>query len=522
MLDLVLRGGYITDGTGAEPFSADLGILGTRVAAVGDLAEAPAREVVDVTGRRVMPGFIDAHSHADTLIGDPDFELAVLRQGVTTVVAGQDGISVAPSSGPAAGQLDRYFAAVNGHRPPELAGGCSVADLLSYYDRRGSLNVAYLVPAGTLRAEVTGFAAGQADAGELKDMAALLEESLAAGAVGLSTGLEYVPGGYADVDELAYLCGLVAEAGGVHVSHLRGYEADARIGMAELRAVAVASGVASHVSHYHGPAALLLPLLAEAADDGVDLTYDTYPYRRGNTILAMIALPRDLQRGSPYETLETLADPATRRELARTWFPAAEDLLSRITLSYVESPEWGWAEGLSLAETAERAGRTVADTVCELITASRLGVGCVVRQPKSNALEDIRALLRQPGHMAGSDGIFTGSHPHPRGWGAFARLLGRHTRDLGDWTWGEAAWHLSGHAAERFGLSDRGFLREGQVADIAVVDPDRIADRADYHDPRSLAEGVDDVIVNGEFVLRHGHRTGARSGRALRRGERPR
>ncbi|GLY18969.1 N-acyl-D-aspartate/D-glutamate deacylase [Kineosporia sp. NBRC 101677] len=517
VLDVLLAGGEIADGSGAEPRRADVGIKDGTIALIGAGDGVEAVRTVDVRGRLLLPGLVDAHSHAEGLIGSPELELACLRQGVTTVVLGQDGVSVAPSSAAAAPELSRYFAAVNGPFPEPLAAGATVAQLLEYYDRRSALNVAYLAPAGTVRASVAGFGAGPADPAP---QAALLEHALDEGAVGLSTGLEYVPGGYAGPDELSALLKVVSRAGGVHVSHIRGYEQDAPRGMAEFLALAAESGVRAHVSHFHGPADLLLPEVSRAHRMGVDLTYDTYPYRRGNTLLAMLALPRSLQDAAPSQTLARLADASVRESLRQEWFPALAELFTRVTLSSV--PAAPWAEGLTVPEAAARAGQTPGDLVCDLILASDLAVACVVQQPAANTPQDIRDLLKQPEHMGSSDGILVGGHPHPRGRGAFARMLARHTRDLGDWTWGQAAVHLSSRACERFGLAGRGRLEEGYAADVAVLEVPALADRATYAEPLRLAEGVELVLVNGQIVLEKGQLTGGRCGRALRRGEKVR
>jgi N-acyl-D-amino-acid deacylase len=514
--DLLLRGGWVVDGTGAPPFRADVAVSGDRIAAVGRLPGAGATAAeLDVTGCYLMPGFIDAHSHADGLADSDDAQLAALRQGITTVLTGQDGLSYAPASAATIEAVSRYFAAVNGPCPAPLAGGCSIADLLAHYDGRTALNVACLAPAGTIRAEVLGFSGAPAGAAQLKAMQALVEQALADGAAGLSTGLEYQPGRFADVAELAGLCAPVAEAGAVYVSHLRGYEADAWRGMRELTGIARRAGVAAHVSHYHGPAGMLTALLDDARASGLDVTFDSYPYLRGSTILGMLALPGEAQAGGPAATLRRLAQPATRQRLARDWFPSIGGVLDRITLSYVASPEWSWAEGVPLTEAATTAGLAPGELVCELLTASELAVGCVFAQPPTNTEADLRTLLRHEAHLAGSDGILLGRWAHPRGWGAFARLLGRHTRELGDWTWGQAAVHLAGHAARRFGLAGRGLLRPGSHADVAVVNPGTVADQADYTRPRRPATGIDHVLVNGRFALRDGELTGDHPGGGL-------
>jgi len=212
VFDLLLRGGWVVDGTGAPPFRADLAVRGDRIAAVGHLpgAGGTAAAELDVTGRYLMPGFIDAHTHADGLADSEDAQLAALRQGITTVLIGQDGVSYAPASAATIKGMSQYFGAVNGPCPAPLAGGCSIAGLLAHYDGRTALNVACLAPAGTIRAEVLGFSGAPASAAQLTAMQALVEQALADGAAGLSTGLEYQPGRFADVAELAALCAPVA------------------------------------------------------------------------------------------------------------------------------------------------------------------------------------------------------------------------------------------------------------------------------------------------------------------------
>lgn len=520
MFDVLLRGGWVVDGSGASPYRADIATSGGRIARLGPLDGAAARTVLDVTDQYVLPGFIDAHVHGDALLAEPDTQLAALRQGVTTYVLGQDGLSFAPASAATARFVSRYFGAVDGPCPPALAGGRTVAGLLSAYDRASALNVAYLAPAGTIRYEVMGARDRPPDAGELAAMRRLVERSLDEGAVGLSTGLDYVPGRFADAAELAALCAPVAAAGRVYVTHMRGYEADAWKGVAEVRRIAESSGVASHISHYHGPAETLAGLVDDARGSGLDLTFDSYPYLRGSTILAMLALPADIQQGGVDATLTLLADTQVRARLAAEWFPSIEDRVGRLTLSYVPDPALSWAEGLPLGEAAARAGRSAPDFVCDLLVACDLVVGCVTTRPPTNSETDVRALLRHEAHMACSDGILLGGRPHPRAWGAFARLLARHTRELGDWSWGEAAAHLAGRAAARFGLADRGLLRERYAADVVVLDPPEVADMATYEKPRELAVGVSYVLVGGKIVLRDGQLTGATPGRALRRGER--
>jgi N-acyl-D-amino-acid deacylase len=342
---------------------------------------------------------------------------------------------------------------------------------------------------------------------------------MVSGAIGLSTGLDYIPSRYADAREIAALCEAIVPDDGVYVTHMRGYGPKAAAGMNEVYEIAKSSGVAAHVSHYNGPADLLIPLMDQGRALGLDLTFDTYPYLAGSTILGMVALPPWVQEGGIEATLERLADPATRARLNREWFSTTTPYpLETTTITMTANPEWRWAEGLKVTEAAARANLAPGDFVCESLLASGMAVGIFGFRAGERTEADVRAILRHPAHMAGSDGIYCGGHPHPRGWGAFARYLGYHTRTLGDYTWSEAVTHLATHAARRFRLSDRGILRPGFVADIAIFDPATVTDRSTYEAGRTLAEGVDHVLVNGTLVLENGEPTGATPGRALRRG----
>ncbi|GAA0949031.1 N-acyl-D-amino-acid deacylase family protein [Nonomuraea longicatena] len=505
--DVIIRGGRVLDGTGAPPYPADVAIEGDRVAAVGRLDGAQAEQELDATGRFVAPGFVDCHAHGDAAVFDPAVQLAALRQGVTTFVLGQDGLSFAPGSASTVAYATRYFTAVNGRLPAE--GPLTVAGLLDGYDRAVALNTAYLLPHGTIRYDVMGPASSRPTREELAAMRTRVERGLSDGAVGLSSGLEYLPGRYADAAELAALC---APLGGLpYVTHMRAYGVNAAVGMAEVREIAERSGAAVHVSHLHGPAPVLLPLVENALTAGLDLTFDTYPYLRGSTILAMVVLPPSVPAAEVDRAIEMLAAP----ELDH-WWDSLSDSWPRLTVSH--APGAAWAEGLTIVQAAERAGMAPADFCKRLLIDTRLEAGCVTARPDEGpeGEESVRRILRHPSHTGGSDGIYVGGHPHPRGWGAFARFLGRHVRELGDWTWQEAVVHLASHPARRFGLADRGLVRAGYAADLVVIDPMTVTDEATYAAPRALATGVDDVFVSGVQALAGGKLTGTVPGRALR------
>ena len=403
--------------------------------------------------------------------------------------------------------MSDYFAAVNGRLPTTAP--WSVGEFLGAFDGLSSVNVAYLAPHGNIRLNVVGTASRAATRDELAAMQRQVEEALDDGAVGLSSGLDYIPSRYADTDELAALCRPVAEAGAVYVTHMRGYGAGAAEGLREVAAIARTSGVAAHVSHLWSKAPAILELLDEERAAGADLTYDAYPYRAGSSLLAMAALPVWVQEGSVDDVIARLVDPAVQRRLR----PPRPDAMR---LSHVEAPAWKWAEGSSVAAAAEQAGLDEAAFVCTILAESRLNVGVILDKGDFDE-EDVRALTRHDAHMASSDGIFVGRYAHPRGWGSFARYLGRHVRELGDLSWVDAVRHLSTAAADRFGLADRGRLTPGAAADVAVFRPDDVVDRATYEEPRVVAEGMVHVLVNGVPVLRDGVPTGATPGRGLRR-----
>ncbi|MFD1541903.1 N-acyl-D-amino-acid deacylase family protein [Nonomuraea guangzhouensis] len=524
--DVIISGGRVLDGTGAPPYRADVAVTGDRVVAVGRLDGAEAASVIDANGRFVAPGFIDCHAHGDAAIFDPAVQLAALRQGVTTFVLGQDGVSFAPGSAATVAYAARYFAAVNGPLSARSrAGGApsdgpftggapsdgalTVAELLQGYDRTVALNAAYLLPHGTIRYDVMGPSSDTPARDELARMLAHVERGLSDGAVGLSSGLEYLPGRYASAEELAALCAPLA--GLPYVTHMRAYGARAGVGMSEVVEIAQRSGTAVHVSHLHGPADVLLPLVEEALAVGVDLTYDSYPYLRGNTILAMVVLPPEVPAAEPERAMEMLSSG----ELD-AWWPGLAQTWPRLTISH--APGLEWAEGLGMVEAAERAGLAPHEFCRHLLIETRLEAGCVTARPDEGpeGEESVRRILRHPAQTGGSDGIYVGGHPHPRGFGAFARFLGRHVRELGDWTWEQAMVHLSSHPARRFGLTDRGLLRRGFAADLVVIDPATVTDLATYEAPRTPATGVSDVLVSGVPVLANGTLTGKTPGRALR------
>ena len=521
---VVLRGGSVIDGPGLR--RADVAIEAETVSEVGRVDARAGDEVVDVSGRLVLPGFIDAHSHADGLLSDPDVTLALLRQGVTTVIGGQDGVSYAPGDGEYASE---YFAAINGRHPTYRGGG--VAAYLASVDGTSALNAGYLVPAGTVRFEVCGRTSLPASEDERRRMRELVAQGMADGALGLSTGLDYTPGIFQDAAEIAALCEPVARAGGVYVTHMGGgYEANTAAGTAEIAEISrltagtTGSRLPVHISHFHADADIVRDQLAELEAAGVDATFDAYPYTRGCTLLGMPLLPPEVSALPASEAVALIADPSRRAELrekctlrAVTSASLGPEWDDMITLAHLAAPELAWAHGLTLREAAVRADVEPIDFALDALAASRLECSAVmaVRSPRTGV--ELARIFAHPGQMGGSDGIFIGAHPHPRAAGSFSLFLREYVRERATWTWSDAVHHLSSSPARRFGLGRRGIVEPGAVADLVIVDPEAVADTATYESPRGHGVGIDDVFVAGIRVLADGERTDALPGRGLRR-----
>jgi N-acyl-D-amino-acid deacylase len=526
---VVLRGGSVVTSDG--PVRADVAIEADTITRVGPVEARAGDQVTDATDRLVLPGFIDAHSHADGLLADPAVQHTLLRQGITTVVVGQDGVSYAPGSGTYATD---YFAAINGPHPAYRGGG--VAALLASFDGASACNAAYLVPAGTVRHEVCGRDRAPATAEQRERMATLVAAGMADGALGLSTGLDYVPGVFQSAGEIAALCSPVARSGGVYVSHMRGgYEANAAAGIAEIIEIAGHTAAAAgcplpvHVSHFHADADIVLAQLSRLELAGVDATFDAYPYIRGCTLLSMPLLPHELSAQPVDDVVHALTDPAVRPQLRAACLGRAAqspslgpDWPRMITLAHLAAPEYAWAHGLTLHEAGRRAAVEPMNLALDVLAACRLEVNAVMAVRSPRPATELARIFTHPRHMAGSDGIFIGAHPHPRASGTFTRYLREYVRELGTWSWADAVHHLSALPAERFALGRRGTVAAKAVADLVVVDPDAVADPATYERPRCAAVGIDDVFVAGVPVLVGGELTGALPGRGLRRDRGPR
>ena len=501
---ILLRGGLVADGIGATTRRADVLIDGPVIRAIGAFgaggAAPPGREVIDLApGSVICPGFIDAHVHAEGPLLACGRVDGALAQGVTTLVVGQDGQSWIGATAAAACYLNRYFAAVNGALEP--ARDLSVADYRAALAGKLSHNVAVLASQGTIRHNIAGMEPRLLDPGERAAARRQVENALADGAVGLSSGFDYLPSRFGDIDELADMSRPLAAAGRPYVSHLRAYGAGVQAGLDELVAVGHAAGVRVHASHLWGLPAGAETAFRKAEAAGVGITYDMYPYRKSSTILAMLLLPFDLQALGPDHTLSAITNPRQRSAiLADEKF--TDQYLARLTLGCLPGEAAGFA-GQTITEAAGRASRPPGEWVLDLLASADLNVGAHLDRPELSS-EDLAWLNSNDRHCAGSDGIYQGQHPHPRGFGAFAQLAELYLADGRETGYQRVARHLAATAADIYGLRDRGRLAPGMAADIAVIGPAGISARATYDAPVRQAAGVDLVLVNGIVTWRDG------------------
>lgn len=516
MLDVLIRGGRVIDGSGGPPFEADVAIAGDRIAAVGRVDD-PASRIIDADGLFVCPGFVDMHTHSDVkLLAEPGHEAKVC-QGVTLELLGQDGLSYAPVTDEVLEQLRAQLAGWNGDPAGFDWSWRTVGEYLDRLDRSGiAVNAAYLVPHGTLRLCAMGYDDRAPTSAELEHMKRLLAEGLAQGAVGLSTGLTYAPAMYADDDEIVALCEVMRELGGFYCPHHRNYGLHALEAYADCIEIARRAGVPLHLAHAHlgfevnrGRAPELLALIDAARADGIDVSLDTYPYLAGSTYLHAF-LPSWMHAGGTMETIRRLRDPALRDRLRVELEEKGSDGFYGIPM------DWSIVvvRGRSVADAAAAAGVRAIDYVCDLLADEELSVSCIAHTGNE---ENVRTTMTHDAHMVGSDGILVGDTPHPRGYGTFPRYFAVYVRELGILTWEQTVRKMTSLPARRLGFADRGLLRAGMYADVTCIDPETVRDTATYERPRSLPDGIPYVLVNGSVAVDDGRRTEELAGRALRR-----
>jgi len=503
---VILEGGAVWKGSGSTPFVADIGIRGDRIVAIGDLSGQESEQYIDVAGLDVVPGFIDIHSHAvrgnrakSGLFTHPDSE-SYIRQGVTTAIGGPDGSS-----------------------------DLSVAKLLGDLEETpASINFGTFIGHNTVRIAVMGRENRAPTAAELDQMKELVRTAMLDGAYGLSSGLKYIPGAYSETEEVIELARVAGEYNGIYISHMREEGLGLIKSVKETIRIGEEGGLPAQITHHKamgpemwGASVETLALVDAANARGVDVSSDQYPYAASSTGISVL-FPAWSLAGGRKEQLARFADPETR---ARIKEGIVYNLIhdrggndpSRIAIA---NCDWDTSlNGKDFAEVLAERGQPVnMDAAADLALEIQTNGGCSgVFHAMSQ--EDVDRIMQHPRTMVASDGgIFVAGEgvPHPRNYGSFARVLAYYVRDRDIITAGAAIYKMSKFPADRIGLNDRGRIEVGAIADIAVLDLDKVQDHATFDQPHQLSTGVEHVLVNGVLVLQDGEMTGKRPGRSLR------
>lgn len=529
--DVVIRHGKIVDGTGNPWFYGDVAIRGDRIVGVARKIEGAASREIDAKGLIVAPGFVDMHSHSDFLLFEDGNAESKIRQGVTTEILGEG-----PSAGPYQGKLSPREISIRG----ESTRIKTLGDYFSTIERSGAaVNVASYVGLDNVWQCVMGTSHERPSEGQLKEMQALIDEAMCQGALGLSTQVMMPPGSLATTDDLVYLCRPVAAHGGLYSSHIRNEGLGVFDSVKEAIAVGERAGIPVDVIHlkiadqkYWGRMNEVVALIEAARQRGVNVQANVYPYTRGNNDLASIVPPWG-HEGGKGKMLARLKDPAERAKMKKDIREGIPGWYNHYT---AVNGDWGRMlvsgnnplAGLTMDRVMNlrTKGKESPDLLDELFDVLLENGGSVGTVYAHHTEEDMRVALSQPWCSVGSDGsalAMSGplkrGNPHPRSFGTFPRVLGEYVRKEKLLTLEDAVRKMTSLSAAKAGLVDRGFVRPGAIADLAIFDPDKVADKATYTEPFQYSVGIEYVLVNGQMVLDRGQHTGAKPGKALRRGK---
>jgi N-acyl-D-amino-acid deacylase len=529
--DTIIEGGSVLDGTGAAPVRADVGIGDDRIRAVGDLGQAHANRRVSASGLRVAPGFVDIHTHSDISATFHQQMLSMISQGVTTQVVGNCSLSLGLALDTSVFAFERRWLGAHG-------AGIVWRDLDGHLRHVGDSGIAtnYVMLAGhgTIRKRVMGMADRAATPDEIEAMQAELAKAMEQGAWGISTGLEYTPSGYANLDELVALSRVSARYGGLYATHLRN-EGDALLeAVREALDVGAQAGIPIQLSHHKaegrqnwGKVRETTSMVEASRAQGVDVQMDQYPYTAYMTNVAVQFLPMWVLAGDGDAVVERLADSAMRDRVAaemRAAHPDWEDggadgPWARVEIGITRGDRS--LQGRTVADLARESGMQPIEYIVDLVRRER---NFVAATNFAISEDDVAFVMRHDLTMIGSDAVGTGpegrmaeDRVHPRCYGTFPRVLGRYVRDGAVLTEAEAVRKMTSLPARRLGLEARGIIAPGAFADLVVYDPETIRDEATYNDPHRYATGIESVFVNGREVWASGGWTGRLPGQVLRR-----
>lgn len=504
MFDVVIRNGTVIDGTGAPAVQTDLGLQGDRIVRVGPIPDTADAQVIEATGHWVTPGFVDVHTHMDGwLLKTPMIE-SKLRQGFTTEVIMSDGISYAPVSQTNAREWIHYMQGLNALQQSDYTGWESLGDYMQCLDGRNAQNVMTQIPYANIRVLACGWGPAAPDDYQMEQILLRIRQGMDEGACGLSTGLDYIAQCFASTAELAEACSALAPQGGLYATHVR-YKKGTLQGVREAVEIGARAGVKVHISHLKAvtPAEheVLLDYINREAMQEVDFSFDSYPYMAGSTMLNYL-LPYEAFHAGPLLAMQALQNRRLRDNLS---FAADTRLdLEHALIAWVPSSANAAWQGCSLQSYVDATGLPAGDALCDFLLEENLAVLLVFHRGDDALVDDF---LRHPGFILGTDGILhENALVHPRQYGSVPRMLdtlvSRGVLSLED-----AVHRMSGKSAHRFGLRDRGFLAEGQFADIVVIDPDVFREQNSYQDPARMAAGAEYMWVNGVPVIAAGELT---------------